>query len=173
MAEQNGLGMRVQIALAAAVIAALAVPVLAQSGGGIAGVLPAGTVPELVKEGFVGTEGPVGTADGGLFFSDIRANKTYHLDPAGNFSVIRENTNGSNGLAFTKEGDLVFAEGDGKRISKRNKDGTIVTLTEGPPGAPLLAPNDLILDAKGGAFVVSQLQNSPVTIGIAAVHDSQ
>ncbi|HEX4594258.1 MAG TPA: hypothetical protein VH157_08280, partial [Bryobacteraceae bacterium] len=110
MAEQNGLGMRVQIALAAAVIAALAVPVLAQSGGGIAGVLPAGTVPELVKEGFVGTEGPVGTADCGLFFSDIRANKTYHLDPAGNFSIIRENTNGSNGLALTKEGDLVFAE---------------------------------------------------------------
>jgi hypothetical protein len=55
-------------------------------------------------------------------------------------SLIRENTNGSNGLALTKEGDLVFAEGDGKRISKRNKDGTIVTLTEGPPGAPLLAP---------------------------------
>jgi hypothetical protein len=132
MSERNVLGMQVQLALAAAVIAALVVPVLAQSGGGIAGVLSAGAVPELVKEGFVGIEGPVGTADGGLYFSDIRANKTYRLDPAGNFSVIRENTNGSNGLALTKEGDLVFAEGDGKRISKRNKDGTVVTLTEGP-----------------------------------------
>ena len=152
MSERNVIGMQVQLALAAAVIAALVVPVLAQSGGGIAGVLPAGAVPELVKEGFVGTEGPVGTADGGLFFSDIRANKTYRLDPAGNFSVFRENTNGSNGLALTREGDLVFAEGEGKRISKRNKDGTIVTLTEGPPGAPLLAPNDLILDAKGGVY---------------------
>jgi gluconolactonase len=152
MSERNVLGIEVQLALAAAVIAALAVPVLGQSGGGIAGVLPAGAVPELVKEGFVGVEGPVGTADGGLYFSDIRANKTYRLDPAGNFSVIRENTNGSNGLALTKEGDLVSAEGDGKRISKRNKDGTIVTLTEGPPGVPLLAPNDLILDAKGGIY---------------------
>ena len=152
MSERNVPGMQVQLALAAAVIAALAVPVLGQPGGGIAGVLPAGAVPELVKEGFVGTEGPVGTADGGLFFSDIRANKTYRLDPAGNFSVFRENTNGSNGLALTREGDLVFAEGEGKRISKRNKDGTIVTLTEGPPGAPLLAPNDLILDAKGGVY---------------------
>jgi len=152
MSERNVPEIQVQLALAAAVIAALAVPVLGQSGGGIAGVLPAGAVPELVKEVFVGTEGPVGTADGGLFFSDIRANKTYRLDPAGNFSVFREDTNGSNGLALTNEGDLVFAEGEGKRISKRNKDGTIVTLTEGPPGAPLLAPNDLILDAKGGVY---------------------
>jgi gluconolactonase len=144
--------MPTQIAAVAAVVAALAVPVLAQSGGGLAGVLPAGAVPELVKEGFVFVEGPVGTADGGLYFSDIRDNKTYRLDPAGNFSVFRANTNGSNGLALTKDGDLVFAEGDGRRISKRNKDSSVVTLTEGPPGAPLLAPNDLIPDAKGGIY---------------------
>ena len=50
MSERNVLGMHVQLALATAVLAALAVPVLAQSGGGIAGVLPAGAVPELVKE---------------------------------------------------------------------------------------------------------------------------
>jgi hypothetical protein len=56
MSDWNALGMQVQLALAA-VIAALAVPVLGQSGGGIAGVLPAGAEPELVKEGFVGTEG--------------------------------------------------------------------------------------------------------------------
>jgi gluconolactonase len=47
---------------------------------------------------------------------------------------------------------LLFAEGDGKRINKRNKDGTIVTLTEGAPGMPLLSPNDLIVDAKGGIY---------------------
>jgi hypothetical protein len=73
--------MQVQLALATAVIAALAVPVLAQSGGGIAGVLPAGAVPELVKEGFVGTEGPVGTADGGLYFSDNRAATAEPIKP--------------------------------------------------------------------------------------------
>ena len=43
---------------------------LAQSPAGIAGVLAQGVVPELVQEGFVFTEGPVGTADGGLFFSE-------------------------------------------------------------------------------------------------------
>jgi gluconolactonase len=137
---------------AAALLGLIGVPVLAQAPGGIPGVLAAGATPELVQEGFTFTEGPVGTADGGLFFSDIRVSKTYRLDPGGKISVARENTNGANGLALTKDGELLFAEGDAKRITKRNRDGTITTLTEGPPGAPLLAPNDLIVDAKGGIY---------------------
>jgi gluconolactonase len=65
---------------------------------------------------------------------------------------VRENTNGANGIALNKDGELLFVEGDGKRISKRNKDGSMTTLTEGPSGKPLLAPNDLIVDAKGGIY---------------------
>jgi gluconolactonase len=137
---------------AAALIALAAIPGLAQSPGGIAGVVAPGAVPELVQEGFTFTEGPVGTADGGLYFSDIRVNKTYFLDPGGKISVVRENTDGANGLALTKDGELLFAEGDGKRIAKRNRDGTITTLTAGSPATPLLAPNDLIVDAKGGIY---------------------
>jgi gluconolactonase len=137
---------------AAAVVAVLASSVLAQTPSGIPGVLAPGVAPELVQEGYVFTEGPVGTADGGLYFSDIRVSKTYFLDAGGKISVARENTNGANGLALTRDGELLFAEGDGKRITKRNRDGTIAVLTEGPPGAPLLAPNDLIVDAKGGIY---------------------
>ncbi len=146
-------GMLARSALGIAVIiAAFALPVGAQTPAGIPGVLAPGVMPELVQEGFVFTEGPVGTADGGLYFSDIRVSKTYFLDAGGKISVARENTNGANGLALTRDGELLFAEGDGKRITKRNRDGTIAVLTEGPPGAPLLAPNDLIVDAKGGIY---------------------
>jgi len=137
---------------AAAVVTALAVPVLAQAPTGIPGVLAPGAVPELIQEGYVFTEGPVGTADGGLYFSDIRVSKTYFLDPGGKISVAREGTNGANGLALTKDGELLFAEGDAKRITKRNRDGSIAVLTEGPPGVPLLAPNDLIVDTRGGIY---------------------
>jgi gluconolactonase len=135
-----------------AILAALALPVLAQTPAGIPGVLGPGVMPELVQEGYTFTEGPVGTADGGLYFSDIRVSKTYFLDPGGKISVARENTSGANGLALTHDGELLFAEGDAKRITKRNRDGTIAVLTEGPPGVPLLAPNDLIVDAKGGIY---------------------
>src|SRR5580693_10250482 len=110
-------------------IALSTLPVLAQSPGGIPGVLAPGVTPELVQEGFTFTEGPVGTADGGLYFSDIRVNKTHFLDPSGKIAVVRENTDGANGIALTKDGELLFAEGDGRRITKRAKDGTITTLT--------------------------------------------
>src|SRR5437764_10975777 len=66
--------------------------------------------------------------------------------------MARENTNGANRLALTRDGELLFAEGDGKRITKRNKDGTITIVTEGPSGVPLLAPNDLLVDSKGGIY---------------------
>ena len=147
------LGMRAHLALgAAALLAVTAVPTLAQAPGSIPGVLEAGAAPELIQEGFVFTEGPVGTADGGLYFSDIRVSKIFYLDAGGKISMVRENTNGANGLALTRDGELLLAEGDGKRITKRNKDGTITIVTEGPPGVPLLAPNDLLVDSKAGIY---------------------
>src|SRR5262249_3667025 len=130
---------------AAAVTALLALPVGAQSPPGIAGVVAPGAEPQLVQEG------PVGTPDGGLYFSDIRPNRIYRLDTNGEIGLVREQTNGANGLAVTREGDLLAAEGDGKRISKRSRDGTVTTVTEGIEGKPLLAPNDLILEAKGAS----------------------
>jgi gluconolactonase len=135
-----------------AALAGVALPAMAQTSAGIPGVLAPGATPELVQENFKFTEGPLGTAEGGLYFSDIPVNKTFYLDPGGKIAVVRENTNGANGIAFGKDGELLFAEGDGKRISKRNKDGSMTTLTEGPAGKPLLSPNDLILDGKGGIY---------------------
>jgi gluconolactonase len=128
-------------------------PLLAQTSPGIPGVIAPGVEPELVQEGFVFTEGPVGTPDGGLYFSDIRPNKIYLLDPGGKIALIREQSNGSNGLAVTKDGDLFAAEGGGPRVSKRSRDGTITTVAEGTDRGPFLSPNDLILDAKGGIYI--------------------
>ncbi|PWT87299.1 MAG: gluconolactonase [Proteobacteria bacterium] len=136
----------------AALLAGASLPALAQPADGIPNVLAPGVAPELVQEGFVFTEGPVGTADGGLYFSDIRVSRTFYLDTSGKISLVRENTNGANGLALTRDGELLFAEGEGKRITRRNKDGSITTVTEGPPGVPLLAPNDLLVDGKGGIY---------------------
>lgn len=142
------------VALAAvAAVVLLAGSVRAQSSSGIAGVVAPGVAPELVQEGFVFTEGPVGTSDGGLYFSDIRPNRIYHLDPSGKISLVREQTNGANGLALTRDGDLLAAEGDGKRISKRGRDGTVTTVTEGITGKPFLSPNDVLVDASGGIYI--------------------
>jgi gluconolactonase len=125
---------------------------MAQQSAGIPGVIAPGLEPELVQEGFTFTEGPVGTADGGLYFSDIRANRIHRLDAVGKITTLYEQTNGANGLALDKAGELFAAEGDGKRISRRNRDGALVVLTDNVEGKPLLAPNDLILDSTGGIY---------------------
>lgn len=146
---------RAHLAVNAAAVLTLALgtlPVLAQTPAGIPGIVAPGVVPELVQEGFVFTEGPVGAADGGLFFSDLRGNRTYYLNPADKILVLREPSNGANGLALAKNGDILSAEGPAKRITRRAKDGSITVATEGVPGTPLLAPNDLIADAKGGIY---------------------
>ncbi len=128
----------------------LAASVLAQ---GIPGVMAPSAKVQLVQEGFTFTEGPVGTADGGLYFSDIMgASKTYRMTPDGKISVYRENTNNTNGLALMKDGSLIGAEGDGKRIRKATGSSGVETVTEGIAGMALMAPNDLIVDAKGGIY---------------------
>lgn len=124
-----------------------------QTRGGIPGAVAPGVEPELVQEGYIFTEGPLGTTDGGLYFTDLReANRIYRLDANGKISVFRENSNGTNGLAFTRSGDLVGAEGTGKRISKIGPDGKATELTRGDGEKPLMAPNDLIADANGGIY---------------------
>ena len=130
----------------------LATPALAQSPG-IAGVIAPGAEVELVQEGFVFTEGPVGTPDGGLYFSDIPPNKTFHLDRDGKITTVREETGGGNGLALTRDGDIFTAEGVARRISKRSRDGAVTTVVDRIDRKPFLAPNDLIIDQKGGIYI--------------------
>src|SRR5438067_1137775 len=74
---------------AAAAVGLIVLPAVTQSPGGIAGVTAAGAEPQLVQEGFVFTEGPLGTTDGGLYFSDIRANRIYRPEPNG-LTLIRD-----------------------------------------------------------------------------------
>ena len=73
-------------------------PGLAQSSAGVPGVVAPGAEVELVQEGFQFTEGPVGTPDGGLYFTDNRANRIHFLDASGKITVAHENTNNANGL---------------------------------------------------------------------------
>src|SRR5262245_48201398 len=98
---------------------------------GIPEVVAPGATVELVKEGFVFTEGPVRAPDGGLYFSDLlTADKIHRMSPAGDFTVFREKTNGMNGLAVDKDGNVVGVESTGKRVS-RIANGQLTVLTEG------------------------------------------
>src|SRR5579864_5455845 len=152
-----------KISIFAPVALALAVSLsgFSQAKEELAGVVETGAQPELVQEGFMFTEGPVGTADGGLYFSDIRANRTFRLEATGKIAAFRENTNGSNGLALMRNGDLLAAEGDAKRITRINQQGEVETHTEVGVGRSILAPNDLIVNFKGGIYFTD---NEPLPV---------
>ena len=119
---------------------------------GISGVVAAGTRLEVVRGGFQGLEGPVATPDGGVYFSDIPANKTYKLDKNGQISTWRENTKGTNGLFLANDGRLLGAEGGGQRIVAVTPDGRVTALATAFSGKPLRSPNDLILAKNGGIY---------------------
>ncbi|MBV8168978.1 MAG: SMP-30/gluconolactonase/LRE family protein, partial [Alphaproteobacteria bacterium] len=108
---------------------ALALPAAAQGpAAGIPGVIAAGTMPELVQESFVFTEGPVAAPDGGLYFTDVRAEKIYRLDAAGKIGVLVERSGGANGLAVNRDGEVFWVEGTGKRVVKWSRDGAMTAL---------------------------------------------
>jgi gluconolactonase len=120
---------------------------------GIPGVTAPDAAVELVKEGFVFIEGPVGRSDGGINFSDLRVSRIYRLDQNGGIAIFRENTNGTNGLALDRRGNLLAAEGDGKRIIRMDSHGTVTPIaTQSTTGESFLAPNDLIVDRRGGIY---------------------
>ena len=54
----------------------------------------------------------------------------FKLTPGGEPEIYREPSNGSNGLTFDLDGRLVMCEGDGRRMSRREHDGSIVALAE-------------------------------------------
>jgi gluconolactonase len=65
-------------------------------------------------------------------------------------TLHRENTNRGNGIAYLRNGEMTWAEGDGPRISGLNKvNGGYRNLM---PGTRLFQPNDLIADDKGGIY---------------------
>ena len=146
-------GQRVQLGIGLAALlccASFGFSAHAQLSPGITGVMAPGVQPELVSEIFQNTEGPLGAADGSLYFSDTVASRTYHLDLMGKLSVERERTNRGNGIALARNGDMLWAEGDGPRISKLDKgrSGYVNLL----PGFRLFQPNDLIVDNRGGIY---------------------
>jgi gluconolactonase len=102
------------------------------------------------------SEGPAWNAkEQFLLFEDTPRNRMMKLDRAGKVTVFREPSGRSNGLAWDLEGRLVTCEGNsdgGRRISRTEKDGKVVTLADRFEGKKLNSPNDLTIDGKGRIY---------------------
>ena len=128
----------------------------------ISGVFGDDSVLELVRDGFVFTEGPVGTADGGLYFTDtgVQPTRIYRLEADGRIRLFRDTLNRANGLALERSGALIAAESNGGRVIRVGTDGTVVSIVgQAASGRALINPNDLIADRRGGIYFTDFVRN--------------
>ena len=121
-----------------------------------ASLIAPGAKLETVVGDLMFSEGPAWHPDGFLIFEDIPRNRILKLDANDKVTVFREPSGHSNGLTFDREGRLLAAEGNstdgGRRISRTEKDGRVVSLADKFNGKRLNSPNDLAVDAKGRVY---------------------
>ena len=130
---------------------------------------------QQLATGFIFTEGPLWHPDGYWLFVDVRREPgaIYRLEPGGEPEIFREPSNGSNGLTYDLQGRLVMCEGDGRRMSRREQDGTIVALAERWDGKRLNRPNDVVCHSDGSIYFTNpggRVPESEREIDFSGVH---
>jgi gluconolactonase len=117
--------------------------------GGI--VLPGAEVQKLAGD-FRFTEGPAADAKGNIFFTDIPNNRIHKWSLDGQLSTFRENSGGSNGLYFDRDGNLLACEGSARRLTSITPQGQITVLAAEYEGKKFNSLNDLWIDPRGGMY---------------------
>ena len=100
------------------------------------------------------TEGPVWFGDArALIWSDIPNNRLLRWDEEiGAVSVYRKPSGYANGNTRDRQGRLVSCEHGGRRISRTEHDGRVVTLADSFGGKRLNSPNDLVCKSDGSVW---------------------
>lgn len=134
----------------------LVVVALAAIGAGCAAentsVVAPGAQVQKLAGGFQFTEGPAADAKGNVYFTDIPNNRIHKWSLDGQLSTFRENSGGSNGLYFDKDGNLLACEGGGRRLVSIDAQGKVTSLIDKYQGKRFNSLNDLWIDRKGGIY---------------------
>ncbi len=107
---------------------------------------------EKLCNDFSFTEGPAADAKGNIYFSDIPNNRIHKWSLDGKLSTFLENSAGSNGLYFDKDGNLLACQGGGRRLVSIDPNGNITTLADRYEGKRFNSLNDLWIDPNSGVY---------------------
>lgn len=119
------------------------------------------TTFQKVAGGFVFTEGPQWHPDGFFYFVDVRDSKLFRITLGQPHELVRE-TRGGNGLTFDLQGRLINCEGDGRRVTRTETDGTVTTLIDRFESKRLNRPNDVICATDGSLYFTDPSLRVPV-----------
>jgi len=104
-----------------------------------------------VSEAFTFTEGPVWRGSE-LFFTDVNTNTIYRHTPPSTIAVFRAGSNGANGLATDRNGDLLTAEQATRRLTRTSGSGAISTVVDHYLSYQFNSPNDIAVRADGTKY---------------------
>jgi gluconolactonase len=116
--------------------------------------LPLAKVERLASGGTRWAEGPVWFGDARcLLWSDVPGNCMWRWDEeTGAVSVWRKPSQYANGNTRDRQGRLVTCEHGGRRVSRTELDGRVVTLAERFEGRRLNSPNDVVCKSDGSIW---------------------
>jgi gluconolactonase len=99
-------------------------------------------------------EGPVWFAAGRyLLWSDIPNNRIMRYDETdGGVSVFRQPCGNTNGHTVDRQGRLVSCEHSGRRVSRTEFDGKVITIADKWQGKRLNSPNDVVVRSDGSIW---------------------
>ncbi|MDQ2634459.1 MAG: SMP-30/gluconolactonase/LRE family protein [Pseudomonadota bacterium] len=99
-------------------------------------------------------EGPAWFAAGRyLLWSDIPNNRILRYDETdGAVSVFRQPSGNANGNTVDRQGRLVSCEHSGRRVSRTEFDGSIITIADKWQGKRLNSPNDAVVKSDGSIW---------------------
>lgn len=114
-------------------------------------IFPLDAKVATLADGFGFTEGPVWIPrDGGyLVFSDIQKNRLNKWTAKDGITTFREPSRNANGNTLDRQGRLLTAEHSGRRVSRLERDGSVVTVVDRFDGKKFNSPNDVVIKRDG------------------------
>lgn len=124
-------------------------------------------------QSFTFLEGPVWNGSESLYFTDIPNDDIIQFNTSNqSFTKVVDGTSdGSNGLMFNENGNLVVCEGDQGRIVERNlANNSVTVLTDQFNSARYNTTNDLCIGINGGIYFTDPLPRRNVFQPIGGVY---
>ncbi len=138
------------------ILGALAFAAVVQADEPVTPAIPSvsagGVVIETIKEGFKGTEGPIGYSDGSLLFTETNENRIVRIAPDNTVSTFLENSNGANGLALNANGEIIAVQTLKPKVGIIYPPDKQKTFVESYESVAFQFPNDVVLDKSGGVY---------------------
>ena len=122
------------------------------------GIVESGQEAQQLATDFVFTEGPLWHPDGYWLFVDLRREPPviHRMSPAGGTpEILREPSGGTNGMTLDLQGRLLMCEGDERRITRMEADGTINVVADRWDGKRFHRPNDIVCRSDGSIYITN------------------